>query len=386
MLLNEYYKIQINLSNTHTETISNVGVTIFLPTNSKNRVFLTKSSTESQTKLSACIKFDVGEMAANSSTSIEYFIISMIEGNIELKQSLCYEIVDVSESNTTAPAEKESPSEPIAPTVFAGSEENLDIMVERLENNVVRKRHDDILIVTCVEEFSFESKFYSLDRKPLITCYENEEFLMRLCLKTKSPFNIDIIDAFFIADPNINEKFNFNENFVKSNICRGCSMENVLTLSPINSSNAWITKDKVINVSSDASMIFAKAVVDGNVIKEKPAEIVNPVKDEEDPFSLKRKDLKSLDYNTSNDEKININNCLDVVDLMPDVPHKKGFINAKINVLQTKNVVVDQEKKFGLYCVKWRKTNSEIINESKFLIEGVGEYFFFGILWKVERV
>ena len=150
-------------------------------------------------------------------------------------------------------------------------------------------------------------------------------------------------------------------------------MENVLTLSPMNSSSAWITKDKVINVSSDASMIFAKAVIDGSVIKEKPAEIINPIKDEEDPFSLKRKDLKSLDYSTSNDEKININNCLDVVELMSDAPHKKGFINAKINVLQNKNLVVDQQKKFGLYCIKWRKTNSEIINESKFLIEGVGE-------------
>lgn len=374
MLLNEYYKIQINLSNTHTETISNVTVTIFLPTSSKNRVFLTKSSSESQTKLSACIKFNVGEMAASSSTSIEYFIISMIEGNVELKQSLCYEIVDISESNTTAPAEKESPSEPLAPTAFAGSQENLDIMVERLENNVVRKRHDDILIVTCVEEFSFESKFYSLDRKPLTTCYEGEDFLLRLSLKTKSPFNIDIIDAFFIADPNINEKFNFNENFVKSNLCRGTSMENVLTLSPANNSNEWITQDKIINISSDASTIFAKPATDGNATKEKPAEITNAIKDEEDPFSLKRKDLKSLDYSTSNDEKININNCLDVVQLLPgEMNNKKGFINAKINVLQNKNVVVEQDKKFGLYCIKWRKTNSEIVNESKFLIEGVGE-------------
>lgn len=137
MLLNEYYKIQINLSNAHSETIMNVIVKIFLPTNSKNRVFLTKSSTESQTKLSSCIQFNIGEMTGNSSTSIEYFIISMIEGNIELKQSLSYEIIDRSESNTIVASEKDlSPSEATPPTTFTGSEENLDIMVERLESTL----------------------------------------------------------------------------------------------------------------------------------------------------------------------------------------------------------------------------------------------------------
>ena len=204
MLVNEYYKIQLNLSNTHKDSIKNVTVKIFLPSNSKNRVFLTKTSNEPKTKLSSCIQFDVGELASNGQDSIEYFIISMIEGNIELKQSLCYEILDTSHSNTAKIVEKEgSPTEPTIPTTFSGSEDHLDIMVERLENNIVRKRHDDILIVSCVEEFNLESKFYTLDRKPLSSCYENEDFLLRLCLKTKSPFSIDILDAFFIADPNI---------------------------------------------------------------------------------------------------------------------------------------------------------------------------------------
>jgi trafficking protein particle complex subunit 11 len=374
MLLNEYYKIQINLSNTHAEAIMNVIVKIFLPTNSKNRVFLTKSSAGAQAKLSSYIQFSVGEMTGNSSTSIEYFIISMIEGNIELKQSLSYEIIDRSESNTAVVSEKDlSPSETTPPTTFSTSEENLDIMVERLENNVVRKRHDDILIVPCVEEFSFESKFYSLDRKPLTNCFENEEFLMRLSLKTKSPFNIDILEAFFIADLNITEKSNFNKNFIKSNISRGNCMENVLTLSPNYTTDNWLTREKMKNVlNTDASTLFVKSKVDTSILRNKTAEIQKIVKDEEDPFSIKRKDIKSLDYNTTNDEKLNINDCLDVLELMPGVDHKKSFINAKINILPGKTAV-DQEKKFGLYCIKWRKTNSEIVNESKFLIEGVGK-------------
>lgn len=386
MLLNEYYKIQINLTNTHSDTLRNVTAKIFLPANSKNRVFLTKCATDSQTRLKSCIQFDVGEMAANSNHSIDYFIISMTEGNIELKQSLCYEVIDTSDSNTLPAAEKEgSPTEPTAPSTFTASEEHLDIMVERLEGNVVRKRHDDILIVPCVEEFSFETKFYTLDRKALTSCYENEEFLMRICLRTKSPFNIDIIDAFFIADPNISEKSNFNSHFIKSNISRGSAMENVLTLSPLKTSSDWITKEKLKEVP-DASSLFIKSKVDLNILKDKTNEIQANVKDEEDPFSIKKKDLKSLDYNTTSDEKLNINNVLDVVDLMEGENHKKGFINAKINVLQGK-INVDQSKKFGLYCIKWRKTNSEIVNESKFLIEGVGKLeIFYLIFFEIQNI
>ncbi|KAG5674370.1 hypothetical protein PVAND_004344 [Polypedilum vanderplanki] len=360
MLLNEYYKIQVNLKNNSDELLQNLNIKILLPANYKNKVFLTKDSSESITKMNSCISFN-------------------IEGNIELKQSLCYENIDTSESNTIPSplTEKElSPSTETLPTVFAASEEeHLDIQVERLENNLVRKRHDDILIVPCVEEFSFDCRFYTLDRKPLETCYANEEFLMRLLLKTKSPFNIDILDAFFIADPNISEKSNHNGSFIKNDISRECNMENVFTLIPKNTTAEWITKEKLNkSASSDVSLLFAKQ----KVIETEASVKINPevahAKDEDDPFSLKKKDQKTLDYSTINIEKetLNVTNSLDIIKLMADSNHKKGFINGKINVLQDKNMI-DLNKKFGLYCIRWRKSNTDNakINESKFLIEGL---------------
>jgi hypothetical protein len=338
-------------------------------------VFLTKNSSEPTTELSSCINFTVGNLERQSNTSIEYFLTSLIEGNIELKQSLYYDIVDTTESNMLSPTEKESsPSLEVAPTTFTGSEEHLDINVERLENNLVRKRHDNILIVPCVEEFSFDSRLYSLDRKALTSCYENEEFLMRLTLKPRSPFNIDILDAFFVADMNITEKSNHNGSFIGNDISRGCDMENILTLIPTRTTDNWLTKEKMnANFISDASALFSKLKITENELKSKTAAEVLSTKDEEDPFSIKKKDQKSMDFSTSDDKKFHINNSLDVVELVNDSSHKKGFINAKINVLQEKKVV-DQDKKFGLYCIKWRKSNTNIINESKFLIEGVGKF------------
>lgn len=273
-----------------------------------------------------------------------------------------------------SPTEKESsPLMEVAPTTFVGSEDHLDITVERLENNLVRKRHDKILIIPCVEEFSFESRLYSLDRKPLITCYANEEFLMRLNLCARSPFNIDVVDAYFIADANITEKFNHNKNFIKNDISRGCDMENVLTLIPTNTTGDWMTKEKrnacVIN---DASVLFSKLSINDNQFKAMVSLEALVTKDEDDPFSIKKKDSKSLDFSTVNEEKSNIKTSLDVTELIGDSGYnKKGFINAKINMINDK--AVDQDKKFGLYCIKWKKCSTDVINESKFLIEGVGK-------------
>jgi hypothetical protein len=225
-----------------------------------------------------------------------------------------------------------------------------------------------------VEEFSFDSRLYSLDRKALTSCYENEEFLMRLSLKPRSPFNIDILDAFFIADVNITEKSNHNQFFIGNDISRGFDMENILTLIPTRTTDSWLTKEKLnANINSDASILFSKTKISENELKSKTVSEVVSTKDEDDPFSIKKKDQKSMDFSTSDDEKFNINSSLDVVELVNDSTHKKGFINAKVNVVQEKKVV-DQDKKFGLYCIKWRKSNTNIINESKFLIEGVGKF------------
>lgn len=373
MLINEYYKITTNLTNNHNERIDKVGITISLPTNLVNKVYVLADEPSASSKLSSRIQIDVGPMKSRASASKSFFITSMIEGNIELKQSLSYETEDrtvVDDSSTFNQVSSPTESAKNIEKCFADKEDQHDIVVEYLENNIVRKKRDDILIVPCVEEFHFESKFYTLNRMPATSCFKDEDIIMRCTLKMTSPFNIEIVDAFFIADVNIDELSNQNVNF-RRNVDRGSQMENLVILRPNCTSSCWITKDLYAkSVNDDASKLFT--VNNYSVVKLKESvskEILN--ESEDDPFVLKSKDQK-LNYASSGETCKKIVNVLDVTELINCTDErKKGFINAKLNLLDEKSV--DPARKFGMYCIKWKKADSEVVNESKFVIKGIGE-------------
>ena len=359
--------------NNHDSDIQNVGIILSLPTNLVDRVFLLAdaSASSSSLKMSSRIEIEVGTMKARSNASISYFITSMMEGNIELKQSLCYQTEDkstVDDSSTFHQVSSPSDTSKNIEKCFADKEDQHDIVVEYLSNNLVKKRRDDILIVPCVEEFHFESKFYTLNRKAATSCFKDEDIIMRCVLKMTSPFNLDIIDAFFIADVNVDELSNQNEKFKKMN---SKQIENLVMLRPKRTSSEWLTKEKFNEpVKFDASKIFDEISTE---VKSKDNTVKEVTKDnEDDPFALKSKDQK-LNYASANDaSKTIVNSALDVTELIESSgDRKKGFIKAKINLLDEKNV--DTSKKFGMYCIKWKKSDSDMINESKFVIKGIGE-------------
>lgn len=61
------------------------------------------------------------------------------------------------------------------------------------------------------------------------------------------------------------------------------------------------------------------------------------------------------------------NNALD--SLYQTQNGRNGFINQGKGLMgNVKNKTI-----FGVYCVKWRRANSQKINESKFMINGVGK-------------
>lgn len=373
MLINEYYEITTNLTNSQDSTIDNVSIIISLPTNLLNKVFLLADPPSASSKLSSRIKIDVGTMSGHANSNISYFISSMVEGNIELKQSLCYETEDRSQVDESSKFTRQISSPGEAKNVekcFADKDDQLEIVVETLENGVVRKKRDDIVIVPCVEEFHFESKFYTLNRSPALTCFKDEDLIMRCTLKMTSPFSLDIVDSFFIADVNVDELSNQNQNFIKENEKRGNNCENLLILRPNCTSNDWLTKETYRKaVNNDASKLFDTKSLE---VKKKMSNVKEIAKEnEDDPFVLKSKDQK-LNYVNSNVVCKNIvNNALDVTELITNGVTKKGFINAKINLLDEK--LVDPSRKFGLYCIRWKKSDSEIVNESKFVIKGIGE-------------
>lgn len=372
MLINEYYKITTNLTNNNDSDLRNVEIIISLPTNLLDKVFLVASEPSATSKLSSRIQIDVGAMKGHANSSVSYFISSMIEGNIELKQSLCYLIEDksvVDDLSTFSQVSSPSEASKNIEKCFAEKEDQHEIVVDYLENNLVRKKRDDILIIPCVEEFHFESKLYTLDRRPATSCFKDEDVIMRCTLKMTSPFNIEIVDAFFIADVNVDELQNQNENFIRKDEARGSQMQNLIILRPNRKTSDWITKESFKTpVIDDASKIFdAKALE----VKRKEQSTKDVVESEDDPFALKSKEQK-LNYANSGDVcKTIVKNTIDVVELIDGGDKKKGFINAKINLIDDSSF--DPNRKFGIYCIKWKKSDSEIVNESKFAIKGIGE-------------
>lgn len=372
MLINEYYKITTNLTNNHDGVIDNVSIIISLPTNLLNKVFLLAEEPSIITTLSSRVQIDVGTMQALSNSSIFFFITSMIEGNIELKQSLCYQTENrnnFDDSSTFSQVSSPTEASRNLEKCFADKDDQHEIVVENLENNIVRKRRDNILIIPCVAEFNFESKFYTLNRKPASNCFKDEDLILRCTLNMTSPFNIEIIEAFFIADVNIDELSNQNKNFVK-NAVRGTQVENLLILRPNCTSREWATKDTFVTpVNADASKIFDEKCSEVKRKENSVKEISNDKED--DPFALKSKDQKLNYANNSEISKKIINSALDLTDLIDSRDgKKKGFINAKLNLLDEKSI--DPARKFGMYCIKWKKFDSSVINESKFVIKGIG--------------
>lgn len=338
-----------------------------------NKVFLVVEKPSKFSKLSSRIQIDVGRMKGRANASFSYFITSMVEGNIELKQSLCYQIEDksaVDDASTFTQVSSPTDATISIEKSLAEKEEQHDVLVEYLENNMVRKKRDDILIIPCVEEFHFESKFYTLNRKQATNCFKNEDLIMRCTLKMTSPFNIEIVEAFFVADVNVDELRNQNHSFINRFEKRGAMIENLLILRPNCNSVDWVTKETFKNpCDSNALKIFEVKSVEKdrrvNQVKEAVKE------NEDDPFVLKSKEQKLNYANSCDVSKIIVKNILDVTELVDKSDKLKGFINGKIDFLLEKSSF--PAKRFGVYCIKWRKSDSDYINESKFLINGIGK-------------
>lgn len=309
----------------------------------------------------------------------------MKEGNIELKQNLWYQTVDMSNS---AVADKsndlltnkgtllDSPDQIISNELIKNAdvfENNHNITVDYLFNNLVQKMREEIMIVPCVEEMKFSSKLYTLNRQPLLNCYQNEDFLMHVSFEIQSPFNLDIIDAYFVSDFNIIEKaFQDKRDILGKNLVKGTKFDICLMLNSKTTTKNWLCKEKYIQepiYNNIQTMFHPKQFDTKNYLAES---VVDPTNETvfDDPFSLKIKDTK-LSYNNSQNIKNSIyNHTLNAVELEQEMNSigKGGFFNTKFNVV---NKLKADSKVFGLYCIKWKKTNSDIVSESKFVITGI---------------
>lgn len=227
MLVNEYFHVVTNISNSFDVSVQNVGLSVTVAENFRNKgifshsqnsqrttlikillhssVFISSDLTKGRQRMSSQIQMDVGDIQMQSNSSISYYITSLAEGNIELIQKIWYQTENI-QGPIISPTESNSSSiesSPIHSLASATVKKNQQRQTHNIEieynNDGVRKTKEDVIIIPCVVEFKFTGKFYTLSKQPLTKAYKNEDFLLRFDAEIKSPCDIDILDMFLIC-------------------------------------------------------------------------------------------------------------------------------------------------------------------------------------------
>lgn len=169
-------------------------------------MFIAADLSKSRQKLLSHFQVDIGNLASQGSKTITFNVISLIEGTIDLAQTISYHT-----SNGTVSASKKSSQIAIVPgeastmptaaqATQATSQQrkpNHNISIEYANDTVIKMKKDNI-VIPCTAEFLFTGKFYSLSKEPLTKLFQGEDFLFRVDLEVKS-VDIDILDMFLIS-------------------------------------------------------------------------------------------------------------------------------------------------------------------------------------------
>lgn len=163
-------------------------------------MFLLIDLTKQRQKLSSHLQIDIGDLQMQSSTTVSYYVISLTDGNIELSQNLWYQIDNIQSVNASRNLKSnvivESPVHKAAEKPTQAKNHNMHI--EYIDDGV-KKVKEDIVIIPCVEEFSLQARFYTLNKQALVRAFRNEDFLFRVDLEVKATCDIDILDMFLIS-------------------------------------------------------------------------------------------------------------------------------------------------------------------------------------------
>lgn len=216
MFVNEFFKVACSVTNTFNVFLQNVGISITVPSNFRNTgkpkeshricygnlfqsiVFLATDLTPNRQKLLSHIQFDIGELQMQGNSSIVYYVFSLSEANIELQQKVWYHL------ETSRPRLNSEHSLPEENTVPNKMEKfpcriSSNIKIEVEDGNRLKKIKEDVIMFSCVPEFKFSGRFYTLNRQPLLKAYRGENFLFRANIEVQTPCNIDILETYFMC-------------------------------------------------------------------------------------------------------------------------------------------------------------------------------------------
>lgn len=158
------------------------------------------------------MQIDIGELQMQSTSSVSYYVTSLVEGNIELRQRLYYQtenlhqtkpspvLTSVTDSPSTPNSEKEDLAKLLASDRTGQKYTNShNVKIENLNEEQVRKIKEDTIVVPCVEEIKLSGRFYTLSRQSLTRAYKSEDFLLRVNMEVKAPDGVDVLETQFIS-------------------------------------------------------------------------------------------------------------------------------------------------------------------------------------------
>lgn len=207
ILVNEFFPITTNINNIGDVAVQCVGFSVTVPTNLRNKVFLTNDLDVLPVcqKLLSHIQIDIGDLQLQSTSTVSYFITSNYEGNIELQQKIWYQTDNLHvEKSVVVSASSESPVK-VTEKIRKKLLNSHNIKIDYVDENV-RKVKEDTIIFPCVQEIHFTARFYTLSRQALTRAFRNEDFLLRINMQVKAACFIDILDSYFIS---VSKFFNY---------------------------------------------------------------------------------------------------------------------------------------------------------------------------------
>ncbi|XP_050073443.1 trafficking protein particle complex subunit 11 [Anopheles maculipalpis] len=281
MLTNEFHQVTTKIFNQSDLCLQNVGVSISVPQLLRNNVFLTTDLNHPLQKIHSHVQIDIGELQMQSSTTVSYYLASLVAGNIELKQRMYYQMENLHQSKVVdalggttlsgnngaadSPSTPNSEKEDLAKLLANEkslqqyvNNHNVKIEFVHDDGQMVRKIKEDTVVVPCVEEIKLTGRFYTLSREALVRAYRNEDFLLRVNMEIKSPDPIDILETQFISDHNIVEKqYQGGKPIGGSGLRPATRFEDLKLLSASNCTRDWVSRGNFL--SKDTQLVFNRS-------------------------------------------------------------------------------------------------------------------------------
>lgn len=402
MLVNEHFKIVVTLRNNFPIKLTNIGLRIHVGNAmQRNKVFLATKLGHPVQKYSSFILLNVSDLDPNTTGHAVYYVMSLVEGNIELSQKVWYEteLGGSRDGGSAVGGELHSPilsmvsdispvhmghtnKLPVAPSERLKKQiSNHNIKIDFLDEmgTSLKKTKTDTIILPCVNEFKFTARLYTLSRQALMRAYKNEDFLLRVNIEVMAPFEIEILDRFFVSDHNIKERAYSNQSVKIRMVAvrKGQQIEDIRVLNSDSITTEWLDKEKfeappkelLLKLTDRKGTKANPLTVFGNITQHQQQEPIKKSNSLEDFNKLE----KPVDLDGATQEAVQrafYNKTMDALHVsekgrgfFKNVPTKIGDTNPPMFPL------------FGVYCVRWRRPGATEENESKFLINGIGGLF-----------